>query len=95
MIENQSENVAENAKSLTSKNPITYAIIPKFEKEIREYVDYINQKTGLPKQRIVSDLLLDSIRRAKKICPLDSDNSENSEELATFIATKAMQPHAE
>ena len=62
----------------TKKNPLTYAITPQFSPEIREYVDGIHARTGLPKNRIVSNLLLETVRRAKKFCPQISENSENT-----------------
>ena len=64
--------------SARSKAPLQYAITPEFEQEIREYVDQVNAKTGLPRTRIVTNLLLESVRRAKKFYPYDSENSETT-----------------
>ena len=58
------------------KAPLTYAIIPEFEQEIREYVNGIRNQTGLPASRVVTNLLLDAVRQAKKICSANSENSE-------------------
>lgn len=60
------------------KAPLTYAITPQFAPEIREYVEEVHARTGLPKNRIVSNLLLETVRRAKKFCPQISENSENA-----------------
>lgn len=90
MAENQRKNILGNVDGSRPKNPLTYAIVPEFEEEIREYVDHINRKTDLPKQRIVSDLLIEAIRRAKKICPLNSENSENSAKSITIAVSRAM-----
>lgn len=64
------------AISAKVKNPLQYAIIPEFEQEIREYIDGVNKKTGLPKSRIATNLLLDAIHTAKKFYPCNSENSE-------------------
>ena len=65
----------------TEKAPLTYAITAQFAPEIREYVDGIHARTGLPKNRIVSNLLLETVRRAKKIYPQISENSEISDNI--------------
>lgn len=54
-------------KSKTQKkSPLTYSIIPKYEEEIRQYIDSAKRETGVSKRHIVSTLLLDAIRRDKK-----------------------------
>lgn len=66
----------KNAGKEQRKGALTYAISQDFEEEIRSYVDKVNRETELPKQRIVTELLIDAIRRAKKFCPNNSENSE-------------------
>lgn len=65
-----------NRQTAARKNPLTYAISSDVEQEIREYVNNVHTKTGLPINRIVSNLLIDSVRRAKKFYPANSENSE-------------------
>ena len=72
-------NTKKRSKTPKKKNPLTYAITPAFADEIKEYVDKVHDRTGLPINRIVSNLLLEAVRRAKKFCPKISENSENSE----------------
>lgn len=66
------------SKSSTGKGILTYAITGEFAQEIREYVDQVHRRTGLPKNRIVSNFLLETIRRAKKFYPSISENSESA-----------------
>ena len=56
-------------KKKVQESLLTYAVEPEAEQEIREYVDATKRKTGLSKRRIVSDLLLNAVREAKKFCP--------------------------
>ena len=60
----------------TEKAPLTYAITAQFAPEIREYIDKVHEKTGLPKSRIATNLLFESVRRAKKFYPVNSENLE-------------------
>lgn len=62
----------------TGKGILTYAITGEFAQEIREYVDDVHRRTGLPKNRIISNFLLETIRRAKKFCPVISENSDRT-----------------
>lgn len=60
----------------TTKAPLTYAITAKFAPEIREYIDAVHEKTGLSKSRIATNLLFESVRRAKKNYPGNLENLE-------------------
>lgn len=55
-----------------------YAIEPDYADEIRRYVDEINCRTGITKQRIVSDLIVAGMKR-KKFCLFGNENKENKE----------------
>lgn len=70
----------KTTRKQVKKYPLTYAIADFCEQEIREYVNSVNRATGLPINRIVSNLLLDAVRRAKNFY---SSNSENSEKVKT------------
>mgnify|MGYP000089062407 FL=1 len=48
------------------KSPLTYSIVPRYESEIRQFVDETNDETGISKSMIVSDLLVNAIRKKKK-----------------------------
>ena len=43
------------------KSALTYAISEQHEDVIRSYVENFNEKIGTPKQRIVTELILDGI----------------------------------
>lgn len=58
--------VGKNRKKNTVKSPLTYTIDPIHEEKIRSYVNEENIRTGIKKQRIVSDLLLEIIEQKKK-----------------------------
>lgn len=60
------------------KRSLTYAITPERETEIREYVESVHEKTKMPKGHIVSELLVEAVRRAKNFYPVNSDFSDNS-----------------
>ena len=62
-------------KKREKKQPLTYAITPVFSDEIKAYVDSIHKETGLPKNRIVSNILFEAVRNAKKIYPKISESS--------------------
>jgi len=47
------------------KQALTYAITAEAEPRIRKHVDSVNKKTGVPKQKIVSDLILVGIKVEK------------------------------
>lgn len=55
----------------TAKQALTYAITTEREDEIKEYVDAVHAKTKQPKGHIVSELLIEGIRRAKNFYPCD------------------------
>jgi len=44
---------------------LTYAITKARQEEIRQFVDTVHARTGQPKGHIVSELLIEGIRRAK------------------------------
>lgn len=54
------------------KSYLTYSIIPKYEKEIKEYIDKVNETTGATRAFIVSTILIDAIRGGKKFLPFNS-----------------------
>lgn len=54
-----------------AKRALTYAITTERENEIKEYVDAVHAKTKQPKGHIVSELLIEGIRRAKNFYPCD------------------------
>lgn len=58
----------KNKKKIAIKSPLTYMIDPVHEEKIRNYVNEENIRTGIKKQRIVSDLLSEIIDQ-KKNCP--------------------------
>lgn len=58
----------KNRKKIIVKSPLTYMIDPVHEEKIRNYVNEENIRTGIKKQRIVSDLLSEIIDM-KKNCP--------------------------
>ncbi len=57
-------NRIRNHKSI--KAPLTYIIEPSRELKIRSYVDAESNRTGVKKQRIVSDLLMEIIEQKEK-----------------------------
>lgn len=48
------------------KSALTYAISEQHEGVIRSYVEKLNTKVGTPKQRIVTELILDGIEYRKQ-----------------------------
>ena len=48
------------------KSALTYAISEQHEGVIRSYVEKFNNKIGTPKQRIVTELILDGIEYRKQ-----------------------------
>ena len=54
------------------KSYLTYSIIPKYEKEIKAYIDNVNETTGATRAFIVSTILMDAIRDGKKFLPFNS-----------------------
>ena len=58
------------------KRYLTYAITEDLEDEIRTYVNAINKRTGITKQRIVSDLIVAGMR-GKKFYIVNQENQEN------------------
>lgn len=49
-----------------TKSPLTYRVCADHEGEIRRYVDHVAKSTGLPKGRIVTELLVEAVRRCQK-----------------------------
>ncbi len=54
-----------------AKQALTYAITTEREDEIKAFVDAVHAKTKQPKGHIVSELLIEGIRRAKNFYPCD------------------------
>jgi len=54
-----------------AKQALTYAITTEREEEIKAFVDAVHAKTKQPKGHIVSELLIEGIRRAKNFYPCD------------------------
>ena len=52
-------------KKQLKKEALTYAITPAREDEIKSFVDAVHAKTRMPKEHIISELLIEGIRRAK------------------------------
>lgn len=68
---------------VNKKRALTYAITQEREEEIKKYIDTVHAKTRIPKGHIVSEILIEGIRKAKKFYPNDlvfSDNSEKKKE---------------
>ena len=74
---------AKQKHRVSKKKSLTYAITQEREEEIKKYVDTVHAKTRIPKGHIVSEILIEGIRKAKKFYPNNlvfSDNSEKEEE---------------
>ncbi|MEG1926364.1 MAG: hypothetical protein RR415_11540 [Ruthenibacterium sp.] len=58
-------------KERNYKQPLTYSMLRENEQEIRNYIDSVNKKTGIPKGRIATDLILAGIKSKGFFCTSD------------------------
>lgn len=47
--------------------PLMYAISRMFENEVKTYVNDVNRKTGIPKSRIITNIVIERIRAEKNL----------------------------
>ena len=62
---NEATKKTRQPKKQLKKEALTYAITPAREDEIKSFVDAVHAKTRMPKEHIISELLIEGIRRAK------------------------------